>query len=125
TGSNLFVNAGLQMFFGGLLSLPLSAAFDDLGAGSWSPEEPWSMLYLILVGSLIAYASYAYALRNLPIGIASLYAYINPIVAVVLGWAVLHETLNTRIWIAMALTITGVYIVNRGYQMRAMTKPQA
>ncbi len=125
TGSNLFVNAGLQMFFGGLLSLPLSVAFDDLGSVSWSPEVTWSMLYLILVGSLIAYASYAYALRNLPIGIASLYAYINPIVAVVLGWAVLHETLNTRIWIAMALTVTGVYIVNRGYQMRAMAKPQA
>jgi drug/metabolite transporter (DMT)-like permease len=118
TESNLFVNAGLQMFFGGFLLFPFSFLFDDLTNVTWSVEVAWSLLYLIVFGSLVAYASYAYALRKLPMTIVSLYAYINPLVAVVLGWLVLNETLNAKIWLAMALTIAGIYIVNKGYQLR-------
>jgi drug/metabolite transporter (DMT)-like permease len=125
TESNLFVNAGLQMFFGGLLLLPFSLAFDDLTNITWTPEVTWSLAYLIIFGSIIAYASYAFALRKLPMTIVSLYAYINPLVAVVLGWLVLDETLNIRVWIAMILTIGGIYIVNKGYQLRSTWKTQA
>ena len=124
TESNLFVNAGLQMFFGGFLLFPFSLAFDDLTLVTWSPEVTWSMLYLILIGSLVAYASYAYALRKLPMTIVSLYAYINPLVAVVLGWLVLNETLNARVWIAIIITIAGIYIVNKGYQLRNVWRAQ-
>lgn len=122
--SNAFVNAGLQMFFGGLLLFPVSLAFDDLRTVSWSQEVIYSLLYLILFGSLIAYASYAYALRKLPMTIVSLYAYINPLVAVILGWLVLDETLNVRIWLAMTITIAGIYIVNKGYQLRNVWRTQ-
>jgi drug/metabolite transporter (DMT)-like permease len=117
TESNPFVNAGLQMFFGGFLLLPFSLAFDDLSRITFSAEVVWSLLYLIVFGSLIAYASYAYALRKLPMTIVSLYAYINPLVAVVLGWLVMDETLNGKISIGIILTITGIYIVNKGYQI--------
>lgn len=122
--SNLFVNAGLQMFFGGVLLLPFSLAFDDLSHITVTAEVTWSLLYLIVFGSLIAYASYAYALRKLPMTIVSLYAYVNPLVAVILGWLVLDEMLNIKIWIAMALTIGGIYIVNKGYQLRNAWKEQ-
>lgn len=122
--SNPFVNAGLQMFFGGLLLFPLSFAFDDLTNVTWSGEVAWALLYLIIFGSLIAYASYAYALRKLPMTIVSLYAYINPLVAVVLGWIVLNEPLNLKIWLAILLTTTGIYIVNKGYQLRNIWKAQ-
>lgn len=118
TDTNPFVNAGLQMLFGGLFMIPFSLAFDDMSRISWAPDVAWSLLYLIIFGSLIAYASYAYALRKLPMTIVSLYAYINPLVAVVLGWLVLGEKLNARICIAMAITIAGIYIVNKGYQLR-------
>jgi drug/metabolite transporter (DMT)-like permease len=124
TESNLFVNAGLQMFFGGFLLFPFSLIFDDLTSVTWSGEVAWSLLYLILIGSIVAYASYAYALRKLPMTIVSLYAYINPLVAVVLGWMVLNETLNLRIWFAILLTITGIYIVNKGYQLRSIWRAQ-
>ncbi|MGC1241719.1 MAG: EamA family transporter [Chryseosolibacter sp.] len=124
TDSNLFVNAGLQMFFGGFFMFPFSLAFDDLSNVTWSPEVTYSMLYLIVVGSIVAYASYAYALRNLPMTLVSLYAYINPLVAVILGWLVLGEKLNTSIWIGMLLTIGGIYIVNKGYQLRNVWKAQ-
>ena len=124
TDSNPFVNAGLQMFFGGLLLSPFSLAFDDLTHISFTSEVLWALGYLIIFGSLVAYASYAYALRKLPMTIVSLYAYINPIVAVVLGWLVLDETLNMKIWIAILLTITGIYIVNKGYQFQKIWKTQ-
>lgn len=124
TESNPFVNAGLQMFFGGLWLIPFSLAFDDLRTVSWSAEAGYSMLYLILFGSIVAYASYSYALRKLPMTIVSMYAYVNPLVAVVLGWLVLDEKLNALIGVAFILTVAGIYTVNRGYQLRDAWKAQ-
>jgi drug/metabolite transporter (DMT)-like permease len=122
--SNPFMNAGLQMFFGGMILFPISLAFDDLGSVSWSPEVVYSLLYLIIFGSIIAYAAYSYSLRKLPMTIVSLYAYVNPLVAVVLGWVVLNEKLNLQIWLAILVTVGGIYIVNRGYQLRNLWKAQ-
>lgn len=124
TDANPFLNAGMQMMFGGLWMFPLSFAIDDLSAIHWSAEAAYSLLYLIVFGSIIAYASYSYALRKLPMTIVSLYAYVNPLVAVFLGWLVLDEKLNARIIVAFLLTVAGIYIVNRGYQLRTMWKTQ-
>lgn len=122
TDTNPFVNAGMQMFFGGLFCLPLSLALDDLTTVQWSPEAFYSLLYLIFFGSIVAYASYLYALRKLPMTIVSLYAYVNPLVAVFLGWLVLDEKLNLKIGFAILMTLAGIYIVNRGYQLRKLWK---
>ncbi len=116
TNNDPFLNAGMQMFFGGLICFPISVAVDDLSHVSWSAEAGYSLLYLTVFGSLIAYACYTYTLRKLPMTIVSLYAYINPFVAVILGWLILDEKLNTKIGIAILITILGVYVVNRGYQ---------
>ncbi len=122
--TNPFVNAGLQMFFGGLFLFPFSLIFDDLSVVRWSGEAFYSIVYLIIFGSIIAYASYLYALKKLPMTIVSLYAYVNPLVAVVLGWLVLNEKLNLKIGFAILITIAGIYIVNRGYQLRNVWKAQ-
>lgn len=122
--SNPFLNAGLQMLFGGLLLLPVSAVFDDFQTIQWSNNVIYSLLYLILIGSVAAYACYSYAIKKLPVTIVTLYAYINPIVAVLLGWAVLGETLNLRVGIAIGVTLVGIYIVNRGYQFRNLWKAE-
>jgi drug/metabolite transporter (DMT)-like permease len=124
TDTNPFINAGLQMFFGGLLMFPASLLFDDLQHVAWSAEAVYSLLYLIVFGSIIAYACYSYALRTLPMTIVSMYAYINPLVAVVLGWLVLDELLNAKMGMAILITIAGIYIVNRGYQLRNLWKAQ-
>jgi drug/metabolite transporter (DMT)-like permease len=121
---NPFINAGLQLFFGGLFLFPVSLAFDDLTQVKWSSEAFYSLLYLIAFGSIIAYASYMYALKKLPMTIVSLYAYVNPLVAVVLGWLILDEKLNLKIWFAILITVAGIYIVNRGYQLRSLWKAQ-
>lgn len=120
--SNPFVNAGLQMFFGGLWCFPGSLIFDDLSNVSWSAEAVYSLLYLIAFGSIVAYASYLYALRKLPMTIVSLYAYINPLVAVILGWLILDEKLNEIIAIGILITVTGIYIVNQGYRFTRSRK---
>jgi drug/metabolite transporter (DMT)-like permease len=122
--SNPFLNAGLQMFFGGVWLGVLSLFFDDLSVIHWSTEAVYSMIYLIIFGSIIAYACYSYVLRKLPMTIVSLYAYVNPLVAVMLGWLVLDEKLNTRIGVAILITVAGIYIVNRGYQLRDAWKAQ-
>lgn len=124
TDANPFLNAGMQMFFGGLWMFPISLGVDDLSTITWSTGAVYPLIYLILFGSIIAYASYSYALRNLPMTIVSLYAYVNPLVAVFLGWLVLDEKLNGRIIAAFLLTSAGIYIVNRGYQLRSLWKTQ-
>ncbi|MBX2965600.1 MAG: EamA family transporter [Cyclobacteriaceae bacterium] len=113
TDFNPFVSAGFQMIFGGLLALPLSVVFDDLQTVQWTTEFFYPLLYLIVFGSVIAYASYLYALRKLSMTIVSLYAYVNPLVAVVLGWLLLDEKLNGIIGIGILTTIGGIYLVNR------------
>ncbi|HLT81084.1 MAG TPA: EamA family transporter [Cyclobacteriaceae bacterium] len=124
TQTDLFMNVGLQMFSGGLWLIPFSLAFDDLSAVTWSANVALPMAYLILVGSIIAFSCYLYALRHLPMTIVSLYAYVNPIIAVVLGWLILDEKLNATMGIAILLTIAGIYIVNRGHQLRDHWKAQ-
>ena len=118
--SNPFLNAGLQMLFGGLLLIPISLLLDDYSSIQWSDEVIYSLVYMILIGSVSAYACYSYAIKKLPMTIVSLYAYINPIVAVILGWLILDEKLNTRIGIAILITIAGIYLVNRGYQLKTV-----
>ena len=118
-GSNPFVNAGLQMLFGGLWCFVLSLLLDDLSSVKWTGQVGFSLTYLIIVGSVAAFAMYVYALTQLPIIIASLYSYVNPLVAVVLGWLLLDEKLNLIIGAAIVVTAVGIYLVNRGYQLKS------
>lgn len=124
TATDPFLAAGLQMVFGGLFLLPMSLFFDDYGTITTSQDMMFSLVYLILFGSVAAYASYSYAIKHLPVTIVSLYAYINPIVAVVLGAFFLNERLNIRIGVGILITLFGIYVVNRGYQIRSFLRTQ-
>lgn len=122
--SNPFLNAGLQMLFGGLFIIPISLVFDDYSKIQWSNDVIYSLTYLSLIGSVAGYACYSYAIKHLPMTLVSLYAYINPIVAIILGWLILSEKLTFKIILSMLLTIGGIYIVNKGYQLRTKWKTQ-
>ena len=122
--TNAFLAAGLQMLFGGIFLLPMSLAFDNYTTIHWSTDMVAALVYLILFGSVAAYASYSYAIKKLPMTIVSLYAYINPIVAVILGSLILGERLNARIGIGILITLAGIYVVNRGYQIRSFIRAQ-
>ena len=116
--------ASWQMFFGGVFLIPMSLAFDDYTNIHWTTETLLALGHLTLFGSVAAYTCLAYAIKKLPVTIVSLYAYINPIVAVVLGSLVLNEKLNVQIGIGILVTLAGIYVVNRGYQLKAFLKAQ-
>jgi len=116
--TNPFLGAGLQMSFGALAIIPLSLLFDDYSKIQWSNEVVTALSYIMVIGSMAAYVCYSYAIKKLPMTVVSLYAYINPIVAVLLGWVLLNEKLNLQIVLAIMLTIAGIYIVNLGYRTK-------
>ena len=120
--SNLFMNAGLQMLFGGIGMIPFSLALDDYSKLNFTPSITFALIYLIIFGSIVAYICFTFAIKKLPMTIVSLYAYINPLVAVLLGWLILGEKFTLNIFIAMVITVAGVYLVNRGYQLRSQWK---
>ncbi len=124
TSTDPILAACLQMFFGGLFLLPMSLLFDNFTTVTISEEVIFSLFYLIIFGSVAAYACYSYTITKLPMTLVSLYAYINPIVAVVLGALVLNERLNLRIGIGILITLAGIYVVNRGYQIRTFFRTQ-
>ncbi len=111
----VFLNAGIQMVAGGCITLTFSYPLETWSDMQWLPEVTWAMIYLVLIGSLIAYSSYMYALAHMPATIVSIYSYINPLIALVVGWAILDERLDSRVGIATLLILGGVYLVNHDY----------
>ncbi len=108
------MNAGLQISAGGIGGFILSFLLDTHYDIHHTPEGWAAMFYLILIGSALAFTLYMYTLRHLSAAMSSLYTYINPTVAILLGWAVLGESLTPGALVGMAVTIVGVWMVNSG-----------
>jgi drug/metabolite transporter (DMT)-like permease len=108
----LFASA-LQMIPGGALLFIISFFRGEMQQVAPSSEAIWALAYLIVFGSILAYGSYMYVIKQLPATIVSTYAYINTIVAIILGWFWLHEALDTSTIISVVLTIIGVFLVSK------------
>ena len=105
----------VQMLFGGAMLLAAATAAGEWGQLHFSARTLAAMIYLTIVGSMVAYTAYMYAIQHLPISIVSLYAYVNPLIAVVLGTLLLGEPFSLRILVAGALVLAGTAVV-RGVQ---------
>lgn len=115
--ANPIFNSALQVGFGGLFLLLLSPAVDDHSLIDLQHTQGlWALFYLIIVGSVLAYTAYMYALKHLPVGLVMVYAYVNPLVAVILGWWLAGEPLNTTTVISFSCIVGGVYLVRQGYK---------
>jgi len=110
-GTHIVSSAALQMLFGGFMLIALATVSGDWGRLSFTPRSAMALAYLAIFGSLIAYSAYLYAVKHLPVSTVSLYAYVNPIIAVVLGTIVLSEPFSLRILFAGALVFTGIMVV--------------
>ena len=77
-----------------------------------------ALAYLVLIGSILSYGAYVFALSKLPSTVVSLYAYVNPVIAVFLGWLILDEQFGFNTILAMTVTLLGVYMVNAGFKMK-------
>ncbi|MEE1963891.1 EamA family transporter [Allomuricauda taeanensis] len=118
---NVFQNAALQLLMGGIALVLFSLFLDDYTELKViSGKSIWALAYLIVFGSIIAYSSFVYALKHLPIGVSSLYAYINPFIAIMLGYFFLNEPLTDITLLALTATLSGVYCINKGYRKMAI-----
>jgi drug/metabolite transporter (DMT)-like permease len=101
----------MQMLFGGVLMLAIGTLAGEWRALAFTPRTAGALTYLTLAGSLGAFLAYIYALRHLPVTTVSLYAYINPIIAVVLGALLLGEPFGSRVIVAAGLVLAGLALV--------------
>lgn len=114
---NSLFNAGLQVIIGGSFMFMISPFVDNYDhLVLWNRDGFWAVVYLIIFGSVLAYAAYMYALKVLPVGFVTSYAYVNPLVAVLLGSWMLKEPLNLYTIIAFVMIILGIFIVRSGYK---------
>lgn len=110
---NFLYGAGFQMLFSGIVMTGTAVLMGySLPLDGFNRELWGSIVYLVFFGSILGYSSYVFALNNLPTSLASVYAYINPIVAVLLGWLILQEHLNWTTGLSCLVTLGGVYMVN-------------
>ena len=114
TGFNPYFSLGLQMVVSGALLMGISKISGQSVHISSIPWKSWmAILYLLVFSSFLCFVAYLYALQHLPTEQASLYAYINPIVAVLLGWLLFDELLTPFVVAGTLVTLYGVYLVNR------------
>ena len=114
---DILFNVGLQMLIAGIVMLIICGLtgkyvnLADTGHASW-----FALIYLVFFGSLLAYSAYVFAISKLPPAQVSIYAYINPIVAVGLGWLLLQEKMNVSMILGTIITLGGVWLVNREFK---------
>ncbi|HXL54755.1 MAG TPA: EamA family transporter, partial [Chitinophagaceae bacterium] len=110
---------GWQMFIGSFLIFILAHATSNNIPFSDIPFQTWAAIaYLIGMGSVVAFVAFIYSIKHLPPAIASLFAYINPIVAMIAGTILLNEPLTLNLLIGALITLTGVYLVNYSIKIK-------
>jgi drug/metabolite transporter (DMT)-like permease len=100
-----------QVIFAGIANMAFAVLNGDIARAVWTPRGIGAVLYLVVGGSWIGYTSYIWLLRHAPSSKVSTYAYVNPVVAVFLGWLVLHEQLDRYILMGSAIVVISVILV--------------
>jgi drug/metabolite transporter (DMT)-like permease len=121
------LGTGMEMLAGGTLLVVLGTLTGEWGRldlAAASPRSLWAVVYLIVFGSLVGFTAYVWLLRHVEIAKVSTYAYVNPVVAVILGWALAGEELTARIAIAAAVIVAGVVFITSGRARPAMERPE-
>jgi drug/metabolite transporter (DMT)-like permease len=122
--TNAYSNAAIQFTSGGIGCFIFSFFFDDYSRfNEVTSESLWALIYLTLIGSILAYMSYLYAIKHLPIVVVSTYAYVNPVIAILLGVAILNEKITWTTVLALLVTLYGVYLINSGYRKALVEIP--
>ncbi|HSN47931.1 MAG TPA: EamA family transporter [Flavobacterium sp.] len=110
---NPYFSLGLQMLISSFITLSIVGAtgtgvdISSIPVNSW-----WSIAYLVIIGSVLTFVAFIYMIQRLPPELNSIYAYINPIVAVLLGAIIFGEPLTMAIAIGGTVTLCGLYLVN-------------
>ena len=111
---NPYYAIGWEMIFASLFLFAAAALTGNLVPFSTFPAQTWYAIgYLVMMGSLIAVVAFLYTMKHLEASVAALYAYVNPIVAIIIGSFLIKEPLTKEIIIGSCITLIGVYLVNQ------------
>ena len=124
TPAHPVVTGAIQQLAAGLAFLPAALLVREHPV-VWSFRGVAAILYLVVFGSIVGYSAYIYALSHLPVAVVSIYSYINPVVAVFLGWLFYREPFGLREALAMAIIFAGVAVVKTFSPKRPSAAPLA
>ncbi len=112
--SNFFVNTGYQMVAGGIMMLLFSLIIGEkwVSPVEWSGQVQFAMAMLVVFGSIVAFTAFNYLLKIVSPEKVSTSTYVNPIIALLLGWYFLDEQITSQSVIAAIILLTGVYFIN-------------
>ena len=127
--NNFFVSTAYQMIIAGMLLILLSFLVGEtwILPSKWGNEVLISMILLILFGGIVAFTSFNFLLKNISAEKVSTSAYVNPVIALILGWYFLDEKLSIQSIIASIVLLTGVYFINSRKKLgkhKLTNKPQ-
>jgi drug/metabolite transporter (DMT)-like permease len=103
--------AAMQQLAAGMMFLAIATITGEWNHLAFTARSATAVAYLVIFGSIVAYSAYLYALKHLPIATVSLYTYVNPIIAVVLGTVLLSEPFSSRTLVASVLVFAGIAVV--------------
>ena len=118
TQASPYMGAAFQMIVGGGAVALLGTALGEWASWHLSSRGIGAIAYLVIFGSILGYSAYSYALRHASATIVGTYAYVNPVIAVLLGWLLLHEPVGGRTFIAMAMILGAVIWIQFSYKRR-------
>lgn len=114
------IGGGLSLIVGGLIR----GEANGFDASEWSGASIAGFVYLVFFGSLLAFTAYAWLLQNAPISQVATYAYVNPVVAIILGSVILNEEISSNTLIGAAVIVASVaFIVRKESKPRRTTEP--
>ena len=108
---NALLSTAVQMFGGGLTLLVAGLVLGeatDVHPDRFSTDSLLAFAYLILIGSLVAYTAYVWLLQNAPISKVATYAYVNPVIAILLGWSILSENVTATMLVGAVVIVCSV-----------------
>lgn len=115
----IFLRVSIQMIMGGLLyavAAGISGEFSSLNISAMQTNSLLAVVYLILCGSLIGYVAYIWLLSKRPASQVGTFAYVNPAVAVLLGWIILNEEITVYTIVSLIIILSGVVLINLSYK---------
>ena len=124
---NAAARAGMPEITGAailLLAAGLTGEFSRFHIAAVSPRSAWSLLYLISFGSVIAFTAYTWLLDHVSPTLVSTHTYVNPVLAVLMGWLLAGEVVNVRVLEAGLLTLFAVFLISRGTAKAAQPHPE-
>ncbi len=123
TQASPYMGAAFQMIVGGGAVAVVGSLLGEWASWHLSGRGIGAIAYLVVFGSILGYSAYSYALRHASATIVGTYAYVNPVIAVLLGWLLLHEPVDLRTFIAMGMILAAVLWIQFSHRLRRTVGP--